>query len=148
MKRLLQQVHYWLTISKHRIYGKVWVYNSYEAWNEQFPFWSFSMVKRIIRSLEKSGYLLSGNYNKLKMDQTKWYSINYDKVEQLGLKVATECKDEEGKSDDSIEHKKMMNSPHETVERNNLNKPIPKTTTEITTDNYLSYRLVMDHLNT
>ena len=40
-------------------------------------------IKRIIRKLEKEGYLLSANYNRLKMDKTKWYSINYEKVSEL-----------------------------------------------------------------
>ena len=149
---VLQQVHYWLSTSQHRIDGKVWVYNSYEAWNEQFPFWSFSMVKRVIRSLEKGGYLLSGNFNKSQMDQTKWYSIDYDKLEQLELKVVTECEGEEGKSDDSMLHQETMNGSKGADEGNGLNKPIPKSTTKnttkITTNNHSFYKKVIDYLNT
>ena len=149
---VLQQVHYWLSTSQHRIDGKVWVYNSYEAWNEQFPFWSFSMVKRVIRSLEKGGYLLSGNFNKSQMDQTKWYSIDYDKLEQLELAVVAKCTNEEKKHDDSMAQQETVSRSQEAIEGNNLNKPIPeittKNTTKITPNNHSFYKKVIDYLNT
>ncbi|WP_349654885.1 hypothetical protein [Neobacillus sp. DY30] len=73
---VLQQIHYWLGISKHKIEGKTWVYNTYEEWQKQLPFWSVSTIKRSIRSLEMLGLLLSDNWNQMKMDKTKWYSID------------------------------------------------------------------------
>ena len=38
---------------------------------------------RAFHALEKEGYLISGNYNRLKLDKTKWYSIDYDKLAEL-----------------------------------------------------------------
>ncbi|WP_411255314.1 hypothetical protein [Neobacillus niacini] len=58
---VLQQIHYWLRISKHTIEGRTWVYNTYEEWQKQLPFWSVSTIKRTIRSLEMLGLLLSEN---------------------------------------------------------------------------------------
>lgn len=80
---VLQQIHYWLGISKHHIEGRTWVYNTYEEWQKQFPFWSVSTIKRTIRSLEMLGLLLSDNWNQMKMDKTKWYSIDYEKLQEL-----------------------------------------------------------------
>jgi len=80
---MLQHIHYWLKESKHDRDGRPWVYNTYQSWQEQLPFWSIETIKRIIRSLEKNGYLLSANYNRLKIDKTKWYTINYEKVAEL-----------------------------------------------------------------
>lgn len=80
---VLQQIHYWLGISKHTIEGRTWVYDTYEEWQKQFPFWSVSTIKRTIRSLEMLGYLLSENWNEMKMDKTKWYSIEYEKMQEL-----------------------------------------------------------------
>ena len=77
---VLQQFHYWLQRSKKVRDGYKWVYNSYQDWNKQFPFWSLSTLKRTIKSLEKNGYLVSGNYNKAKFDKTKWYRIDYSKL--------------------------------------------------------------------
>lgn len=75
---VLQQFHYWLQRSTNIRDGYKWVYNSYKEWNKQFPFWGLNTLKRAITSLEKSGYLISGNYNKAGFDKTKWYRINYD----------------------------------------------------------------------
>ncbi|PGY05377.1 conserved phage C-terminal domain-containing protein [Bacillus sp. AFS031507] len=79
---VLQQIHYWLGISKHKIEGRTWVYNTYEEWQKQLPFWSVSTIKRTILSLEMKGLLLSANFNEMKMDKTKWYSIDYDKLQE------------------------------------------------------------------
>ncbi|MBO0589451.1 hypothetical protein [Sporosarcina sp. E16_8] len=59
--------------------GHKWVYKTYEEWrNEEFPFWSVDTIKRAIRRLEDSGYIIStSSYNQMKMDKTKWYSIDY-----------------------------------------------------------------------
>jgi len=80
---VLQQIHYWLGISKHKIAERTWVYNTYEEWQKQLPFWSVSTIKRSIRSLEMLGLLLSNNFNEMKMDKTKWYSIDYEKLQEL-----------------------------------------------------------------
>jgi hypothetical protein len=77
---VLQQIHYWLEKSQHSIEGKKWVYNSYEDWQKQFPFWSISTIRRTFYSLEKSGVVVSDNWNALKLDKTKWYSINYEQL--------------------------------------------------------------------
>ncbi|WP_149315790.1 conserved phage C-terminal domain-containing protein [Lentilactobacillus buchneri] len=75
---ILQQFHYWLQRSKNIHDGYRWIYNSYREWNKQFPFWGLNTLKRAITSLEKSGYLIPGNYNKAGFDKTKWYRINYE----------------------------------------------------------------------
>ena len=82
---IIQQIHYWLITNEEANRnlhdGFYWTFNSYPEWQKQFPFWSESTVKRAITKLEKQGYLISGNYNKLKIDRTKWYRINYNKLQ-------------------------------------------------------------------
>lgn len=87
---VLQQVHYWLvTASRAKnnddsfIDDRWWVYNSYEQWQDSFPFWSISTIKRIFARLEEKGYLLSMQPQKQDFDMTKWYSIDYDKLNEL-----------------------------------------------------------------
>lgn len=79
----IQQLHYWLVNSTHIYDGYQWVYNTYEEWQMQFPFWSTSTIRRIIRKLEQKGLIVTGNYNYFKVDKTKWYRINYDYLESL-----------------------------------------------------------------
>lgn len=80
---VLQQMHYWLIVSGNKRDGRFWVYNTYDDWSEQFPFWSKSTLIRTLDSLIKKELIMTGNYNKAKFDRTKWYTINYEKVEEL-----------------------------------------------------------------
>jgi DnaD/phage-associated family protein len=95
----IQQLHYWLKDSNNTRDGFKWVYNTYEEWNEQFPFWSIRTLKRIITGLENNGYIISANYNQIKIDKTKWYRIDYEKLNELvarpscqnGTSMVTDC---------------------------------------------------------
>lgn len=80
---LLQKINLWLNCKPHDANGRSWIYNTYKSWQEQLPFFSESTVKRTLKSLEDKGIIITGNYNKLKMDRTKWYSINYEKLDKL-----------------------------------------------------------------
>ena len=84
---IIQQVHYWVKINektrKNFVEGYYWTYNSYEAWQQQFPFWSYDTVKRTITKLKKKELLITAKHNKLKMDKTTWYRVNYEKLEKL-----------------------------------------------------------------
>lgn len=52
-----------------------WTYNSARAFSEQFPFFSQFQIARMLRKLEKDKWIVSGNFNKLWKDQTKWYAL-------------------------------------------------------------------------
>lgn len=85
---VLNQLNYWIERNKdaNRNFrdGHYWVYNSYEAWRKQdFPVWSATKIKRIFTSLEGKGIVLSANYNKLAIDKTNWYTIDYDKLKKF-----------------------------------------------------------------
>lgn len=85
---ILQQMHYWINKSNHIHDNKRWIYNSYKEWEQHFPFWSNATIRRTISSLEKQELVLVGNYNKAGFDKTKWYSINYSKLEGVSKRVA------------------------------------------------------------
>lgn len=80
---ILQQVQYWLSRSNFIFNGRKWVYNTLDEWHEQFPWITKKSVGDKFRALEKKGILIVGNFNKLKYDRTKWYSIDYDKLNSL-----------------------------------------------------------------
>ena len=90
---VLQQVHYWIENTKnqnkpeverqHFHDGRWWVFNTYDEWQKQFPFWSMSTIKRIFSKLESNNLLISGNFNKFGYDRTKWYTIDYVALENL-----------------------------------------------------------------
>lgn len=86
---ILQQIHYWLEINKKvgRNYknGHYWTFNSYNAWQEQFPFMSERTIRRSIGNLRKQKLLITANLSPHKFDNTLWYRINYDAVSSLEL---------------------------------------------------------------
>lgn len=76
---ILQQINYWLndTESRHDHDGKLWVYNTYEEWQKQFPFWSVPTIKRTLASLEKQGVVIAKKLQKTQCNHTKFYTVNY-----------------------------------------------------------------------
>jgi uncharacterized phage protein (TIGR02220 family) len=128
---------YWLTISKHKIEGKKWVFNTYEDWQEQFPFWWISTIRRTFYSLEKIGVVLSDNWNTLKLDKTKWYTIDYEQL----IKLEQRC-----------EQSTAQPEPAAVSERTpmqvSLNQAIPESTSEITTEKKtIPFADIIQHLN-
>ena len=78
---VLQQLHYWLVNPKNAgkvVDGKKWIFNTYEEWQENFPFWSTRTIARIFASLEQQGIVISDQFNKGAYDRTKFYTIDYD----------------------------------------------------------------------
>lgn len=64
--------------------GRYWTFNSFEEWKRKdFPFWSIRTIKRIFKKLEDLGVLVVGNYNRMVLDKTKWYSIDYETLDEL-----------------------------------------------------------------
>lgn len=122
---ILQQVHYWNETNKRSGNnlkdGHYWTFNSYEGWQKQFPFWSISTIKRTITNLEKQGLLIVSNYNKLKIDRTKWYRINYETLETVGREPKYQ--------NDPTNSSKW---PEQNVK---MNKPLPEINSENNSEN-------------
>ena len=103
----LQQLHYFLRISKNHAEGRSWVYNTIKDWQVEFSFWSLKTVQRTIENLELSGLVLStAKFNKMKMDKTKWYSIDYEKLSEIAGKNASSPFSQ----NDQMEHTKTENA--------------------------------------
>ena len=77
---MLQQIHYWLLKSGNEFEGSKWFYKTLEEWQTEFPFWSAMTIRRTLGSLEKQKIIKIGNFNKKKFDKTKWYTIDYERV--------------------------------------------------------------------
>ena len=144
---LVQQIHYWLQRSNHTHDGKKWIYNTHDSWLEQFPFWSKATLKRVITSLKSQGLINTGNYNRMKMDRTVWYTINYSHAVCSGISESQPepTKDTESQADQPLgQSEPMLGSDCTDVDTSltsshklNMTSPIPETpenTTETTTD--------------
>lgn len=140
---VLQQMHYWLKKSNHNYDGRRWIYNSYKEWEQHFPFWSNATIRRTISSLEKQELLFVGNYNKAGFDNTKWYSIDYFKLEGVSKRLAQNEQTTCSKRADGVAQNEQTNT-----------RDYTEITTETTNNNILSpsstaypYKDVIDYLN-
>ncbi|PHA10396.1 replication protein [Bacillus sp. AFS051223] len=124
---ILQQLHYWLEKSKNVRDGFRWVYNTYEEWQKQFPFWSESTIKRTIKKLEGQHLIIVGKYNKLKIDNTKWYRIDYEVLQNIENNTT-------GQNDQTTGQNDQTNRAKWSGGRGNMDRPLPEITTETTTD--------------
>jgi len=75
---VLQQMHYWLIKSAITNDGQKWVYNTYNGWQDQFPFFSEHQLKRIITELKSADLIHVSQLNKSRCDRTNYYTINYE----------------------------------------------------------------------
>ena len=109
---VIQQIHYWLVKNKENNInfkeGRYWTFNSMQKWHDEvFDFWSESTLRRIFTSLEKKGILIVGNFNKMGFDRTKWYSIDYDKLNEI--------------ADEKIKYKQKINEVCNKIDNNSTN---------------------------
>lgn len=81
----LQQLHYHLRLRQHVIDGVPWFYNTLEQWHTKFPFWSVMTIRRVLSALEHRDLVRSANHNKNRQDQTKWYTINYERLRTISV---------------------------------------------------------------
>lgn len=131
---ILQQLHYWLEKSKNVRDGFRWVYNTYEEWQKQFPFWSESTIKRTIKKLEGQHLIIVGKYNKLKIDNTKWYRIDYEVLQNIENNTTGQNDQTCDQNDQTTGQNDQTNRAKWSGGRGNLDRPLPEITTETTTD--------------
>lgn len=76
---LFSNIAYWIEhnrangINYHD--GHYWTFNSMKAFSELFPYFSEKQIKTALKKLEDDELIMTGNYNKLPFDRTKWYAI-------------------------------------------------------------------------
>ena len=80
---IVQQLHYWSLKAKDG-----WVYNTYEQWHEQFPFWSVITIKRTFLKLEQDGIVISRQGKST--NRKKYYRIDYEKLDNAFSMNGTE----------------------------------------------------------
>ncbi len=77
---ILHNIRFWLDKNKanntHIHDGRVWTYNSAEAFSKLFPWLSSSQIKRLLKKLHDGGLLLKGNHSEDKLKKANWYSLD------------------------------------------------------------------------
>lgn len=148
---VLQQIHYWLKINerkKQNFYdGRYWTYNSAKEWRENdFAFWSLKTIQRTFANLEGQGILIVSNYNVDRRDRTKWYSINYDLLDQL-VKEYHDQMQKDKMTKCNLPNCPDANSQVGPMHEADLGQPLPETTTEISSDTNQSDLMEFDTID-
>ena len=145
---VLNQLNYWLEINKkankHFIDGRFWVYNTYNDWKEEnFQYWSEKTIQRTFTRLENKGIVISANYNKSGIDKTKWYTIDYDKLEEI-VNLYREEQDNLSQRNDNMSTRQVILS----CPSGQSDRAIPENTTENTNIDYDTDNISPTELNT
>lgn len=84
---LFQNILYWCDFNRmnNRNFhdGLYWTFNKASAFSMQFPFLTERQVRYALAKLEEKGLIKSGNFNKTRYDQTKWYAVTRKGLEKM-----------------------------------------------------------------
>ena len=147
---IINQISYWNEINKKTGNnfkdGYYWTYNTYEKWSKSdFPYWSADTIRKTITALEEIGVIISTDkYNSYKIDNTKWYRVDYDKLQEIINIVEekeTRVTQEEYESCDCVCESYIDG-------HSNVHKPIPENTTDTTNIDYNTDNISPTELNT
>ena len=137
---VITQLHQWIKYNmKHKKNykdGYYWTYGSMEKMHEEYfdILGSVRTVRRVFKKLEKNGYLIVDNYNKLNFDKTSWYRVNYEKFNELKKEYR------DGQNDHTDEDKMTTSQVDKMTisDVDNLTTPIPNNK-NIIKNNNISY---------
>tara|TARA_R100001509_G_scaffold154281_1_gene115791 strand:- start:4054 stop:4662 length:609 start_codon:yes stop_codon:yes gene_type:complete len=86
---LLQHIRFWINQNEgkdtHEHDDKVWMFQSASDMARHYPYWSRQKISRLLREMEEQGLIISGNFNKVGYDQTKWYTIQCSELNNRKL---------------------------------------------------------------
>ncbi|WP_347980869.1 DnaD domain protein [Limosilactobacillus allomucosae] len=152
---MVQQIHYWLQIKRKandaRAFhdGRWWVFNSIQQWHNQFIWMSERTIRRNLDELAKMGIIIVSRFNNKAFDRTKWYTLNYDLLDQLAQgfqKPQSDAFSDSGQSNRPTWPQQpsnmaptsvqvdLNNRPGWTQQPAKVTKPIPETTSKTTSE--------------
>jgi hypothetical protein len=127
---VLQQIHYWSSHSKCLHEGRKWVYNTYEEWAVQFPFWKPESIRKIVANLRAQGLVDVEKLSDDKANRTNYYAINYERLRELSAK---KTHPEESTAPPSGKNHRMLNRKNPPVQPEESTACLYRT--ETTTEN-------------
>lgn len=147
---VLQQIKYWTERSEFKKDASTWVFKTTEDWEEEFPFWSKPTIRRVLKSLEEKGLILTqklhGHFFKQSSNQTLWYALNLvtmpcDQNEQIEVTKRENASDQNDEMEViSLSSSKLSNRSHATdqsdqfLTSDQIDQFSTETTTETTTE--------------
>lgn len=90
---LITNIYFWCehnktnNINYHK--GRYWTYNSMKAFRQQFPYLTRRQIEVALKKLEDAGLIITGNFNKVAFDRTKWYTVSEKGITLLAVNNVT-----------------------------------------------------------
>lgn len=86
---MLNNFRHWVSKNsgneRHFYDGKYWTYNTLEAFQKQFPYWTLKQIRRIVDSLVSQGAIIKGNFSINTYNRTLWYTLANCPNEEIDL---------------------------------------------------------------
>ena len=84
---IIHNFYFWLRKNlaneKHLYDGRVWTYNSNNAFVELFPYINKTKIFRVLKNLDEQGIILKGNFNSSVWDKTLWYAFSDNGIDEI-----------------------------------------------------------------
>ncbi len=115
---IFNQLDYWFEKVKGKnIRGERWVYVTYDQWQEQFPIWSISTIRRTILNLRKVGLITVEMENQLLRSRNSNLHYQIDREHEILIKLGiyTGAQDEQNKRPERTPGVSNMNTPSSTI---------------------------------
>ena len=125
---LYEYLCFWCGKSKNVIDGRKWIYQRLKDFEEAFPTMSLSSIRRGLKKLEDEGLILTGNFNKVPYDRTKWYSAVEQKSSENVNKSKCSKRTNGSVQNEQIDVVKVNNSDVFKMNKSDvfkMNTPIP-----------------------
>lgn len=135
---VLQQMHYWASHSKHVHAGRRWVYNTYEEWAMQFPFWKPESIRKIVANLRAKDLVDVEKLSSDPANRTNYYAINYEVLKALSDKKAVDQPEESTACPSGRIHRGIRKNPPHQPEESTACLYRTETTTETTQENHIA----------
>ncbi len=116
--------------AQHIYDGHVWTYNSVAGFAKLWPYLSEREIRTALDSLEKDGWVITGNYNEWKIDRTKWYALTEKSCDLLEITFVvnphlTKRSNASDRNDKSILPDSQIHLPDESNPSDSADRPIP-----------------------
>lgn len=124
---------------RHFYDGNTWTYNSVKAFSEIFYYMSPKEIRNALAKLESCGLIISGNYNSMKTDRTKWYALTEE-----GKSICLKGKNHLPKKEKGFAPEGEA-IPDNNTNNNTINKPNTKKEDDENQDVILSFQGLRGH---
>ena len=139
---ILHHLYFWIVKSKadgrNFKNGRYWTYSSINAMLKIFPYYSKNTISRTMEKLEEDGLIITGVFNEIGYDRTKWYALtdlgeSICSKEQSGDSHLPKVRNAFPQNQKSIYPKSEMDLPKVRNGFTQSQKPIPDILTDIYT---------------